>query len=367
MDPMGNLDGKVLVIWGTVSEMEDREGCMVDGDEMITLKRTLKQNGYDLDECAFVRAVRCHCEKPSDKQILSCSEHHYKLIKEGNFTNLLLIGKAAVTSYFSYQDNKYATYAKLRGLTIPDTTFNMFISVISPPSPPDGVRYESDIIQTTLFINDIKQAAAYYGKRPPEAFSRIREYIFPCDDEQAIVEMKKVLNGKFKTFIAFDYETTGLSPHNSGHRILSVGIATAKRHCFSFMLTPKTRPWLKKLLRSRHVPKVAANIKFEKTWSKIILEATVNNWMFDTMLGAHVIDNRPGITSVKFQAFALFGFYGYEKAVARYIKASTSDTKAHGTNAFNQMDKLADDVMLEYVGLDALLEYWIAIKQLEII
>jgi hypothetical protein len=206
-----------------------------------------------------------------------------------------------------------------------------------------------------------------YGKRPPEAWGRIKEFLTPCTQEEAIVEMKKVLEYNFETFISFDYETTGLRPYNKGHRILSVGIATGKRKCFSFMLTPETVPWLKKVLRATHVPKVAANIKFEKTWTKILLNCTINNWLLDTIISAHVIDNRPGITAVKFQAFLLFGIYGYENAVKQYIGSSKEDKKSYGANAFNTMHLLSDDVMLEYVAMDALLEYWIAVKHMEII
>ena len=365
MQPIGNPDGKVLVIWGTVSEQEDYNGCMQESDQIMKLKRALKQNGINHRDVAFVRAVRCHADKVTEKEIISCSEHHYKLITNHNFTNIILVGKQAVISYFSYQNNKHATYQKLRGLTVPDTTFKCFVSVVQEPSSDPRSRYDSDVIMATLFLNDIKSMSQYYGKQPPDAYTKIREFLTPCNEEQAIVEMKKVLEFKFKTFIAFDYETTGLRPYNRGHKILSVGIATSKRECFSFILTPKTIPYLKKILRSTHIPKVAANIKFEKTWTMVLLKCTINNWLLDTVLSAHILDNRPGITSVKFQAFLLFGIYGYEDAVKQYISSSKEDEKALGANAFNTMAQLPDNIMLEYVAMDALLEYWIAIKHMD--
>lgn len=363
--PIGNLDGSVLVVWGSVTASEDKAGTMLMEDQLIRIKRTLSQNHVNVRDCCFVRAVRCCTESPTDKEIISCSEHLYSLVSKGSFSNVLLIGKQAVTAFFSYQDNDFATYARLRGMTVPDLKYGVYVSVINEPIEDSNSRYGQDIIGNTLFLNDVAAFIPFHKKRIPGRYKKHRDFIFPCTSAEAVKEMDKVLRGKYRDFIAFDFETTGLRPYNKGHQIVSCSIAVSKEYCFSFMMTKKTAKWLKKILRNPNIPKVAANMKFEKTWSKVILSCTVNNFLLDTVVAAHVIDNRAKVTAVKFQAFALFGIYGYEKAVEPYIGSSAEDKDRLGCNAMNTMLQCPEDLMLEYVGLDSLLEYWIALEQMD--
>ncbi len=107
---------------------------------------------------------------------------------------------------------------------------------------------------------------------------------------------------------AFDYETTGLKPHARGHRIKCASVAFSPDVVYAFMMPgkKKDREPLIRFLRNRHIKKIASNIKFEEQWSNVRLGTEVKGWHWDTMLNAHVFDNRPGhITSIKFQAYVL--------------------------------------------------------------
>ena len=362
MEPFGNANGSFLIVYGTVSKAEDIRGSLKMDSEWKRISFALKKAGVVPRECLFVRACRCHTPAPTEKQLVSCSEHLYSVLKKGDFTNVILIGSQAVVAYFSYQNNKHATFSKLRGLTIPDTTFGCYVTIVQDPPSDSSSRDDLDQIKTTLFESDIHGIRPFIRKTPPKAFSTIRSRIHPCTEQEAVAKMELVLKGQFTDFIAFDYETTGLRPYNKGHKIVCCGIATSKKNCFSFMLTKNTIPILKKILRDPKIPKVAANIKFEKTWSRVCLNCSINNWYLDTVISAHVIDNRRGITSVKFQSFALFGIYGYENAVGQYITSTAEEEKEKGTNAFNSMDKCPKEIILKYVAMDSLLEYWIAVK-----
>jgi hypothetical protein len=323
------------------------------------------QNGIGWSDCACVRAVRCHSDNPSEKEVLSCAEHLYATLAEGKYKNVFLVGEQAVTAYFSYQNNPHATFAKLRGFTVPDLKYNLWVSVISAPNEEDeyGSKYGEEIINNTIFLHDMKEACAYHKKPVPKMFGQYKEFLFPCDEQKAIQELEAVLAGKYQQFIAFDYETTGLRPYNEGHRIICCSVAVSKTKSFSFMITDKTASLLKKILRSPHIPKVAANMKFEKVWSRCCLGSSVNGLMLDTVVAAHVIDNRPGISSVKFQSFLYFGIYGYESSVERFISSTKEAEDISGANAFNSMHKCPTDILLVYVAMDSLLEYWIALRQ----
>ena len=78
------------------------------------------------------------------------------------------------------------------------------------------------------------------------------------------------------------------------------------------------------------------------------------------MLGAHTIDNRGGITSVKFQAYVLLGVPEYSSVVGPYLYAKEA-------NGLNQIDKAPVRDLLLYNGLDSLLEYRVMLKQKEVL
>ena len=362
--PCGNLKGSVLVVYGTVSQSEDRKGKMKP-DWILEMVASVLKRKVSPRDMAFVRAVRCHSESPSDKETISCSEHLYKMIEEGNFTNIVLVGKNAVTSFFSYQDdNKGNSYARIVGKTVPDLRFDVYVSVVNIPGNPDSY-HGKDKMETSLFKSRLQAALPYIGKDIPKMYKNYKKYLKPLNEEEAVKELKAILAGKYKDYIAFDYETTGLRPFEKGHQILCCGIAISLKKAIGFMLTRKTVPLLKRILRNPDIPKVAANIKFEHKWSKQILHCTVNNWLLDVVLMAHVLDNRARITNVKVQTFFLTGIYNYEAAVAGYISASKADTDKYGANAFNTMNRCPEQVLLSYVCMDALFERWIADDQLK--
>jgi DNA polymerase I-like protein with 3'-5' exonuclease and polymerase domains len=109
------------------------------------------------------------------------------------------------------------------------------------------------------------------------------------------------------------------------------------------------------ILKSR-IPKIGCNIKFENNWTKTHLGHNVKNWWFDTMVAAHVLDNRKGITSAKFQAFVQLGQPSYNDHIEPYLKGKM------GLNKIHELD--LDDLLL-YNGLDSLLEYKVAMIQMK--
>ena len=86
----------------------------------------------------------------------------------------------------------------------------------------------------------------------------------------------------------------------------------------------------------------------------------VRNWKWDTMLGAHTLDNRPGITSIKFQAFVMLGVDSWDWPIKPFLKM-----KNKGGNVPNRLKDAPLTTMLKYNGLDSLYEWHVAVKQME--
>jgi hypothetical protein len=73
------------------------------------------------------------------------------------------------------------------------------------------------------------------------------------------------------------------------------------------------------------------------------------------MQAAHILDNRPGILGLKFQTYVNFGVVDYDSHIAPYL---TSNSK--NGNAFNRVDDIPIDDLLEYCAMDSLFEYRLA-------
>jgi hypothetical protein len=86
----------------------------------------------------------------------------------------------------------------------------------------------------------------------------------------------------------------------------------------------------------------------------------VSNWAWDTMLAAHIYNNQPDITSVKFQAYVLLGVPGYESALEGKLKAK-------GGNKQNHIDEIHPYDLLLYCGVDSLVEHRVGTKQKELL
>ena len=184
-----------------------------------------------------------------------------------------------------------------------------------------------------------------------------------------IIEDLSVLSTIKNTF-AFDYETTGKKPHAAGHKIICCAIADTEDHAYVFMM-PKTKKELQPLidlLENEDIGKVAQNMKFEKVWSEVRLRTEVKNFVWDSMLASHLLDNRTGVTGLKWQTYVQFGIMDYSSEVDPYIKTKDEDS----ANAINRIEKLValsggKEKLMKYCGYDAINELRLANIQRELI
>jgi hypothetical protein len=156
---------------------------------------------------------------------------------------------------------------------------------------------------------------------------------------------------------SFDYETDRIKPDSQDSKILSCSICFNGEYTIAYPWTEETAAATSKFLRSS-IPKYGANASFEEKWTRAILGHGVNAWTWDSVLGAHVLDHRPAITSVKFQAFVRLGLPLWDKAVGPYMEAE-------GGNGKNSLSECPIEDLLLYNGIDSLVEYKLAEVQME--
>jgi len=156
-------------------------------------------------------------------------------------------------------------------------------------------------------------------------------------------------------YFYFDYETTGLKPHKNGHRIPYLSFCTGGV-AYSFPLQHKDFfttleqnnlcDLVREILTHQNIIKLAHNCKFEDMWTGIILGVLPSPWGMDTILAAHIFDNRRQFTGLKFQTYCHLGIPPYDSCVSGYLSGDTS-------NSFNKVEQIPVKDALTYSALDS--------------
>lgn len=350
---------KVLFVGEAPGQTEDRKGEQLIGDAGQLLRKVLRELHVDLEDCWKTNAVICRPEenKIDDVYIEACRPNLLKTVAELHPKVIVLLGMSAVKGLLRGEWTRdIGTMGRWAGWTIPNALHNAWVCPTYHPSyvkrmdeDPLLMRILRDHLGAALALEDRKlQCVSVQSLKdqvevitnPPQARLRMRD-----------------LAGK-EGYLAFDYETTGLKPDRAEQEIVCCSFCLNGEDTFACMIDERARSALSAVLRSERLLKIGSNNKFEERWTLKKLGHPVAAWAWDTMIGAHVLDNRPDITSVKFQAYVLLGVPDYETHVSKLLKADYP-------NDMNQIRKIHPEDVLLYCGLDSLLEYKVAELQWE--
>jgi uracil-DNA glycosylase family 4 len=365
MKPYGNFKKKILNIGEFPGDQDDRSGKPFQGKSGQLLQQMYKKLGVDLfEDCLNINACMCHPTGMPTPQILdNCRRNVLQVIQEYKPHIIVLFGQAPLVSVIGHRWKKnLGAISKWRGFVIPDHDFTMLRQPawICPTLSPVMVERSKSGIEEVIWMQDLKQVVEHIDMPVPE-------YIEP---EIEIITDLSVFDKITSGWITFDYETTGLKPHATGHRIICCSVADTANHVYVFMM-PETRkerkPFVDLLLR-KEVGKVAQNMKFEHTWSEVRLNVIVENWIWDTMLASHILDNRTGVTGLKFQSYIQFGIIDYSSEIQPYLEASDNDN----ANAINKIQTLTAtesgrNKLMRYCGYDSIYERRLAELQMDFI
>lgn len=369
MQPTGNFRKKILNIGDYTTGADDASGKHFQGKDNI-LKTVYAKYGINLEEdCLNVNSVMCNAydketgktRVPTEKEIDCCRINILKVIEQYKPELIVVFGKTALTSVIGHLwGNDIGGIDKWRGFVIPDQKLKCWIAPVYAPSYVKVLSLNKPEVQK-IWEDDLQWALRHLTM------------MFPIPIEPKITVLKSL--EKLRTIpgnaiTAFDYETTGLKPHAPGHRIVCVSIAISENEVYVFEM-PKTKekraPFIE-YLKNPGIKKMAHNIKYEETWSWIILKTRVKNWFWDSMQAAHILDNRTGVTGLKFQTYIHFGISGYDDEVKKWLQAV--DQK----NA-NSLNKIIDfmktlhgkNAVLTYCAYDSIYEYRLALMQQKVI
>jgi uracil-DNA glycosylase family 4 len=373
MKPFGNFKMGILNIGEAPGAIEDKRGRQWQGRVGKSLQEAYREFDIDLfEDCININAVNCrppNNRKPTNQEIACCRKRVLDIISEYQPQVIMLFGEAALQSVIGHRWKKgLGSISKWRGWQIPDRDFKAWICPCYHPSYME--RGEEEV--ETIWFQDLEQGLSMVDEPFPNPPNEDKQVIIAEEGGELETVLRDLVTGSFPPdppLLSLDIETTGKKPHAEGHRIICWGFCDSPGTAAAFT-HPKRRgnlQALKGVLTSK-IGKVAHNMKFEQTWISHLLGYDVENWEWDTMLAAHVLDNRPDITSLKFQAYVNFGVIDYASEVERYLRGVDSKN----ANSKNTIEKLVSTEqgrreLLTYCGMDALFTYKLALKQMEMI
>lgn len=361
-------DGKkgILVIAGAPSRTDDEKGIQLMGMAGRVIRKGLAKFGVDLDvDCRKINAVNCCLSKnrtPTNAEITACRPRVWKEIQGFKPKVIILCGTEALESFLDHRWNEaLGGIGRWRGWVIPDRDAGAWVIPTFDPSYV-GKSKKSPVIQT-IFEMDLKKAISFVDvplRKVKEELSCVKVIQSEMELESRLEKLYKRAKHN-KSPVAFDYETTGLKPYAEGHKIFTASICCEADKAYSFVYTPsssKAREWWRRIIRDPRIPKMAHNIKFEDTWSVVRGEGQIRGWSWCSMQAAHILDNRKKVSSLEFQAYVNFGLLPWSEVISPYLKS-----KNKGGNSFNTIEKAPLKSLLEYGGVDSLVQYRLAILQ----
>lgn len=363
MEPTGEGKKGILFVAEAPGKQEDKRGEQLIGRAGKTLKRILKKIGIDLDiDCRKINAINCRPPKnrnPTAIEIQCCRPNVWKEIIQFKPKVIILLGKFSVESVIgNFWKKDLGGITKWRGWTVPDQKLNAWIC---PTYHPSYLNYEKNPALEKIFTSDIENAIKMLNYPFPNFKDESKKIKIIKDTDKIIKELQTILKNK-PSLMAYDYETTGLKPHAKGHEIVCCSISTSRDSATAFpMRSNKVKATFRNILANPAIKKIAANMKFEESWSRVKLKQKCKGWIWDTMIASHVLDNRRLITSLKFQAYIRYGMADYDSHISPFLE---SDDEKDGANSFNEIHKADLDDVLLYCGMDSMFERRLAQDQM---
>lgn len=352
----------VLFVGEAPGADEDAQGVPFVGKDGKYLHRVLRGMGFDMGADGWAtNAIICRppkSRKPRYEEVGFCLPNLMNTIRRLKPIVIIPLGAAAVDAVLrNVWQEDIGGINRWVGWDIPCQHYNAWIC---PTWHPSHVIREEDPVIDRQFKDHLRVAVAHTGKPYPEAVPDWRQEVRKVYDPVKAARWLRKAAACREGAVAWDYETNTLKPEWDTSRIASCAVAWGRsgpEKCIAYPWQGEAIAATQELLRSP-IPKIASNLKFEDRWTRTEFGHRVRNWVWDTMLAAHVADNRPGITSVKFQGYVRYGFPVWNDRVSEFLKT-------RGNETINQVLQEIDiDDLLLYNGLDAFVEFKVAVHQM---
>lgn len=357
--------GKIglLIVGEAPGEEEDARNRPFVGKSGQRLRQALAEAGvHDMEkDCWIANALRCRPPGnviKDERAVEHCRPLTVDALKEYKPNAVLLLGKSAVRSVIGWTlGSEPGGIEQWVGWTVPDQKTNAWLV---PTYHPAYLGYQEDQptgpMLARAFDRHVRTVVGLARQGPP--WTTVPDYkrevkVLHSPSEAAVLIDRLT---ELSTPVAFDFETDRIKPDHPDARLVCASMSDGDT-TFAFPWHGEAVRAFKRFARS-DVPKVAQNLKMEARWTKAVLGVTVRNWMWDTLQVSHILDNRPGVNGLDFQAYVRLGYPDWSKGVSRYL---TSRDK--GGNSPNRVKDCSLTDLMVYNGVDSLVTMLIAREQ----
>lgn len=366
MKPYGAGKKRVMIVAESPGAEEDdpKHGRPFMGNTGQYLEGVLRDCGIDMfRDCLCANAASC---RPPDNDLPEAAIEHCrpKIVREIEDFDpvvLILLGKVPVKSVIGHlwKENVKGIF-RWAGFQIPCQKWNCWITPTFHPSYVVRQRDNNDRVPEFFFRKHLRDALNVAvdpsGRTVPccnlRPWNPVPDYAAEIDVELNPDKACKWLSSYVtERGFAFDIETTCLKPDGPHAEIVCCSVST-EHHTIAFPWAGSVVPTFLEYLSDPAFPKFGWNMKFESRWMKALHGVTVRGWKMDGMLGCHALDNRSGITSLKFQAFSRLGVPDYDSEIKPFLKGVPE-----GGNSKNRVREVPLKDLLVYCAYDSLLEY----------
>ena len=343
---------RVLILLDKQDSIQQATKTYMRGDRYKYIHDVLMQYGLTSDDYWITSVIQCFSNSPELKHAIHCRPNILKIVQ--TLKPELIIGFGQFTATVLLQDSivdrKGTNLDRVHGFVHPDRRLNCNVLCTYNPHPS---AYKNESAEDKVIRRDIHMAVNAL-KSPFRAMKDESQCIRVLTPKEAVEELKMRINDTTPRYSALDYETNCLKPYNSDSKLVSCAISESVDDSFAFMLDDNTIPYLKMYWRTQNITKIAHNTAFERTWTMVKLGVVPYKLVHDTMLMAHVLDNRPTERwSIKFLAPMLTGCALWNKHIEAYLEA---DKDKYGEYGINRVNEIPTRELLKYNCYDALLE-----------
>jgi uracil-DNA glycosylase family 4 len=351
MEPSGRGCSKVLIVGEAPGVTEDEEGRHFAGESGDKLREVLGRVGVKLEKDAWVtNALICSPGKggvPDPKMIDYCRPNLLKTVETYEPKVIVTLGRAALASVIApYWKGDLRTLEQWVGWKIPLERH----WVVPTYHPSFLLRMNNSLMERQF--SDHLEMAFNIEKDPPKQPDWAGKIEILYEARQAVRALEEIDNEG--GWVAVDYETNCLKPEYPKAQAVSFAVSNGRR-TVSYPWSGPAIDATGRFLASKGTRKIASNLKMEERWTLKMFGHGVRGWGWDTMLAAHCLDNRQGICSLKFQAFVHLGVPTYNERIEPYLKSADGP--------YNRIHQVELSDLLLYGGMDAILEYKLAMRQ----
>ncbi len=366
----------ILIVGDFPTRGDDHDNTHFSGETGSLMRQEFSKHGIDLyNDCWRVNIMGCRAltprglsREPTAKEMKLCSPGLEATIQSLQPKKIIILGNPMTIKAVYGPRIKRMSAEVCRGKRFRDNNWGCFVYHFRHPK--FILQEERDDLLRAVWNRDIKYALTDEEKFPIDFDTLTAKRVHAKFTGKAvdIVDHTKihilttvetivpVLRNLLKTkgLIAFDYEATNIKPYQKGQKLLSCSFTTEDMETYTFPLDHKALPvedqrrvmtlW-GKVVADKKIFKIVAGYAMEYSWSKWMLSVEPESFIWDTQICEHILDNRKGVTGLKFQLFQKLGIEEYDAGVKQYIKSDAT--------GFNQMEKMPLRKMLAYNGIDS--------------